>query len=300
VTSNARHARSLGSAVFFLVGGLALLAASCRSEPASETGGSRYELRGRVVSVDADSHRLTVSHEDIPGFMAAMTMPFTVNDDWVFQAIAVGDEIEATLVVTEKASWLEDVVISRKGAGGQAGGEIPTIPGEPTPGDPVPDFALVNQNGQPIHLAQYRGKAVLLTFIYTRCPLPEYCPRMTSHFARLEKRLRERPALYDKTHLLTVSFDPAHDTPDVLRAYADVQAPDHRGFGHWELATGSEEQIRAITEFFGLTYLPERDQFVHSLRTAMIDPEGALFKLYRGNEWEPGDVLEDLESMELE
>jgi protein SCO1/2 len=257
----------------------------------------RYALSGRVVAVDGQSRRVTIAHDDIPGFMAAMTMPFTVRDDWVFQNVAPGDEVEATLVVTDEKSWLEDLVISRKG---ETTEPLPPIPGEPNPGDPIPDFTLINQDGRPIHLGQYRGKAVVLTFIYTRCPLPEYCPRMTSHFARLENMLRDTPALYEKTHLLTVSFDPDYDTPAVLREYAGHQVEDLNGsFEHWELATGSQDEVKAIATFFGLTFVPENDQFVHSLRTAVIGPDGTLFKLYRGNEWEPSDIFDDLETVEV-
>jgi protein SCO1/2 len=262
---------------------------SCRLEPEK-----RYELSGKVVAVDEESRRLTVAHDDIPGFMVAMTMPFTVNDDWVYQTVTPGDEIEATLVVTDETSWLEDLVVSRQG---EATEPMPPIPSEPEPGDPIPAFTLVNQDGESIHLGQYRGKALVLTFIYTRCPLPEYCPRMTSHFARLEKMLRERPELYEKTHLLTVSFDPDYDTPAVLREYARNQVEDHQGsFEHWELATGNHDEVEAIALYFGLTVVPETDQFVHSLRTAVIGPDGKLVKLYRGNAWEPSDIFHDLQA----
>jgi protein SCO1/2 len=267
-----------------LLGGLALLGISCRDAP--EPAGKRYELSGQVVAVDRESRRLTISHENIPNFMDAMTMPFTVKDDWVFEAVAPGDEVEATLVVTDDSSWLEDLVISRKGDGDAPTQAAPPFPGEPNAGDAVPDFALINQSGDPIHLGQYRGKALVLTFIYTRCPLPEYCPRMTSQFAKLDRALRDEPELYEKTHLLSISFDPDYDSPSVLRDYAAREVPGHEGsFEHWELATGSHDEVKAITEFFGLTYVPEKDQFVHSLRTALIRPDGVLHRLYRGNDW---------------
>ena len=233
--------------------------------------------------------------------MQAMTMPFTVKDSWVFQAVGPGDELQATLVVTDESSWLEELVINKKGAAGDAAEPLPPIPGEPNPGDLVPEFTLVNQDGRPIQLGQYRGKAVVVTFIYTRCPLPEYCPRMTGHFAQLEQALQKEPELYEKTHLLTVSFDYEHDSPDIIREYARTQVPEHSGrFDHWELATGSAEEVQAITTFFGLTYLPEQDQYVHSLRTGVIGPDGKLFEIYRGNEWEPMDILNDLRSMDFD
>lgn len=267
-----------------------------------DSGSRRFELSGEVVQIDKEAGRITVAHEDIPGFMDAMTMPFAVKETWALETLAPGDQISATLVVTEEASWLEELVISRV-AGKKATSDspqAPVTPEEPQPGQPVPDFTLVNQDGRPIRIAQYLGQALVLTFIYTRCPLPEYCPRMTRHFAELEKSLEQQPGLYAKTHLLSVSFDPSYDSPKVLKEYARKQfSGDSVSFQHWELATGSEEEIREITAFFGLTYYPEQDQIVHSLRTAVVGPDGTLYKLYRGNEWEPWEILRDLRSMKL-
>ena len=258
----------------------------------------QYDLTGRVVSVDAEDRRLVINHDDVPGFMQAMTMPFSVRDESILRTVSPGDKIQAVLVVTGERSWLEQLVVTGKG---EPLDEPPPIPNEPNPGDPVPDLTLVNQDGQPIHLGQYRGKTLLVTFIYTRCPLPEFCPRMTSHFDKLEEMLREDSALYDRTHLLMVSFDHEYDSPDVLRAYAAARIPGHTGsFDHLELATGSKEEVVAVTKFFGLTFWPEENQIVHSLRTAIVGPDGHLYKLYRGNEWEPEDLLEDLKQMELE
>lgn len=276
--------------------GIVLLVVAC--QPAQEAGDQRYELSGKVISVDRDSRRLTIAHEEIPGFMQAMTMPFAVRDLSELEKVSPGDEVGATLVVSAERSWLQDLVVRQKGLGEQALQTLPPIPGEPTLGEPVPDFTLINQDGEPIHMEQYRGKALVITFIYTRCPLPEFCPRMTSHFAALEKALQTEPQLYAKTHLLTVSFDHEYDNPDVLREYARTQIPEHSGsFEHWELATGSKEEILAITEFFGLTYVLELDNFVHSLRTGVIDPEGRLSEVYRGNDWEPNEVFGNLQKI---
>ncbi len=254
----------------------------------------RYDLTGRVVSVNAEDRRLVVDHEDVPGFMPAMTMPFSVRDESILQTVSSGDKIQAILVVRGDRSWLEQLVVTGKGEPVEA----PPIPNEPNPGDPVPDLTLVNQDGKPIHLGQYQGKALLVTFIYTRCPLPEFCPRMTGHFEKLEQALREDSALYDRTHLLTVSFDYDYDSPDVLKAYAAARIAGHTGsFDHWEFAAGSKEEVVAVTRFFGLTFWPEEDQIVHSLRTAIVGPDGNLYKLYRGNEWEPEDILDDLKRM---
>ncbi len=277
--------------------GFVLLSLACQSD--EETNGRRYELSGKVISIDGDSNRLTIAHEEIQGFMQAMTMPFAVRDPSELETVSPGDEVEATLVVSDERSWLQDLVVRKKGTGDPS--PLPPIPGEPILGEPVPDFTLVNQHGEPIHIEQYRGKTLVITFIYTRCPLPEFCPRMTGHFAMLEKDLQAEPGLYRRTHLLTVSFDHEYDTPAILREYASTKIPEHSGsFEHWELATGSKEEILAVTKFFGLTYVLELDNFVHSLRTGVIDPEGRLREVYRGNDWEPNDVLADLRRIAAE
>jgi protein SCO1/2 len=164
-------------------------------------------------------------------------------------------------------------------------------------GDKVPDFALVNQNNQPIRTGQYRGKAVLLTFIYTRCPIPEYCTLMSNNLSQIERELQKLGSLHEKTRLLSVSIDPEYDTPAVLRSYG----ASHTGrygdetFSHWEFATGTKEQVKEVAQFFGLQYYPEKDQIIHGLRTVIIAPDGSVAKVYRGNEWKPAEVLEDLQ-----
>ena len=263
-----------------------------------ETGNAkRYELKGKVMTVEKDKHLVTISHEEIKDFMDAMTMPFMVRDEWVFDQAAAGDQITATLVVNETESWLENVVIVKSNA-------QPDVKGSPGPvgantGDEFPDFALVNQNTEPISTKQYTGKTLLLTFIYTRCPIPEYCTLMSNNFSQIDHELQKQPVLYDKTRLLSISIDPAYDTPAVLRSYG----ASHTGrfgdetFSHWTFATGTDEQVKDVAQFFGLQYFPDKDQIVHGLRTAIITPEGKVYKVYRDNSWKPEDVLKDLETV---
>ena len=168
----------------------------------AEVDERRYEVKGQVVSVDADNGMVTLDHEDIGDFMTAMTMPFPLKDTWAFEYLEPGDGVNAILVVRGQEHWLEQIVISEPPAPLDAD----TVP-PPRLGEPVPDIELVNQDGTNIHISDYRGKALLVTFIYTRCPLAEFCPRMTSQFGALEKMLRDEPELYEKTHLLTISFD---------------------------------------------------------------------------------------------
>ncbi len=258
----------------------------------------RFELRGKVVGVDVEGRTVTVDHEEVEGFMPGMTMPFPVKDDKMFGSLTNGDGLNAILVVrdrgTEREYWLQDLVVSRSlpSAEGPSSAEATRI------GELAPDAEFVNQDGKRFRLSDHRGKAVLVTFIYTRCPLVDFCPRMTRHFEALEEMLRADSELYRRTHLLTLSFDPEFDTPETLRAYAVqmVQATDET-FAHWEFATGNPESVRELASFLQLEYRTENDEIVHNLRTALLAPDGTLKEIYRGNEWSPEDALADLKAL---
>jgi protein SCO1/2 len=266
-------------------------------QPAKPSNAQRYELHGKIVAVDKANSQVTVSHESIPGYMDSMTMPFSVKSGALLNEMAAGDQIGATLVVDGSASWLEDIVVSRIDP--SSAQTSPSTQIAPSPGDPVPGFPLVNQEGRKINLTQYKGKVVVLTFIYTRCPLPDYCILMNDNFSALERSSLDQPALRDKTHLLTVSFDPEHDTPAILKTFGEGRLPRSGAgsFAHWEFATGSSEEIQNIAKFFGITYMPDSGQFIHSLVTAVIAPDGKLYKLYRGNDWKPEDIEKDFNTL---
>jgi protein SCO1 len=273
---------------------LCLLTAACQ-QPQPEPQGKRYDFKGTVVSVDRARLSATISHEEVKGYMDAMTMPFKIKDAWVFDVLKPGDEVQAALVVTDTSAWLEEVVVTQREQRPE------TQPGTspPGPGAAVPDFRLVNQDGKAVNLGQYRGKALLLTFIYTRCPVPEYCSLMSSNFAGIERELEKDAGLYARTRLLSVSFDPAHDTPTVLRSYgaATTGRYDRETFAHWQFATGTDEEVKKMAQFFGLTYVPEKGEFVHSLQTALVGTDGRLVKLYTGNEWKPEEALRDIRGL---
>jgi protein SCO1/2 len=267
---------------------------SCGRRPRESS--ARYPVKGKVVSVDRDNRRVTLAHEEIPGFMPAMTMPFAIREEWPFRVLVPGQQIMATLVVDSGRTWLEEITVTQESAGGPA--TAPAATNLPAAGAEVPDFTLTNQSGRRLHLRQYRGKALLLTFIYTRCPLPDYCPRMSGNFARIHAEMRKDADLSGRLHLLSVSFDPEHDTGEVLQGYGKGYVGTVAGdpFRDWEFATGTPAEIKAITSYFGLEYWPDKNQFTHSLRTALIGPDGALVRVYPGNEWTPADVLRDLRS----
>jgi len=252
----------------------------------------RYELKGKVVMVEREKHLVTVSHEEVKGLMPAMTMPFTVPNDQDLAALAPDAKLTATLVIDGGHSWLEDLVIVQ--ATGTPTALAPGTPAEAKEGDPVPNFALQNQDGKSIRFKDYRGKALLLTFIYTRCPLPDYCDLMSNNFAQIDRQLQQDPTLYANTHLLSISIDPTYDTPQVLRSYgaAHTERYEAETFGHWEFASG--EQVKDAAQFFGLRYFADQDQIIHALRTVIITPEGKVAKVYTNNEWKPEEVVTEL------
>ena len=265
------------------------------AQSSSATQEQHFHLAGTVVSIDKEQNHLIVNAGDIPGFMAAMTMPYPVADPQTLSRVGVGDQITADVVVKNGEAKLQNVVVVKKGNGPAA----PPNGANRQPGanDQVPDFALLNQNGKRVHFDQYRGKAVLLTFIYTRCPLPDYCPLMSHNFAQIEKNLTQTPALYKKTHLLSISFDPNYDTPTVLRRYAAsfIADPKKPPFDHWEFASILPAEQADIARFFNLFLSDDGPgQITHSMSTAIITPDGHLYRTYPDNSWKPADVLSDL------
>lgn len=253
----------------------------------------RYDFKGKVISVDLEKHLVTVSHEDIKGYMPGMTMPFAVKNEADLQILAPDDEIIATLVIDGKHSWLEDLIITRQSA------TAPAMPGVKMAkeGDEVPNFTLRNQDNREIHIKDYRGKTLLLTFIYTRCPVPDYCTLMSDNFAQIDRALGENQEVYGKTHLLSISIDPEYDTPKVLRSYgaAHTERYQDETFAHWEFAGGTKEQVKEIAQFFGLTYIPQQDQIIHALRTVIINPDGKVKKIYEGNDWKPEEIVAEMQ-----
>lgn len=256
-----------------------------------------YALRGKVVSTNAATGEVTIDHQAIPGFMEAMTMPYKLRDTRILGELHPGDLLTADLLVSQNADasvFLDHIVII-----GQAKADYrPAVQFHvPQPGDQVPDFHLVNQDGHPIHLAQFRGKALLLTFIYTRCPLPDFCPRVTHNFAVIEKSLAAYPTLYANTHLLCASFDPEGDTPARLKSYGETYmgsaAP--KAFAHWDFAVPSKAVLHPLAQYFdvGLTNEPNAT-ITHTLSTTLIGPDGKVVQFYPGNEWTPQQVVADV------
>lgn len=263
----------------------------CSQKPSD---GRRYDLKGKVLAVDRARGEVSVEHEEVKDYMAAMTMDFPVRDAEALKVLEAGDQLQAVLVVADDGSfWLDSPVITK----GRAG-EPSTPPAgshEPQPGAQVPDVKLFNQDGRPVSTKQFKGRALVVTFIYTRCPVPNYCPLMSANFAQLNSAILADEGLRKRARLLSVTLDPEYDKPAVLKAYGATYAGGK--FDNWDFATGDPAEVKRLAEFMGLTYKAEGDEVIHSLRTAVVTPDGKLYKLYRGNEWKPDEVLSDLRSL---
>ena len=248
-----------------------------------------YEVRGRVVGFGDDPHTLFIQHEEIPGYMPAMTMPFRTLDTTAVARLSLGDPIAFTFHVTRDSAWITD--IRRLPPGTRLNldaGPRPTLHGLPLlqEGDPLPDATLLTQDSLQLRLSDLQGRALLLTFIYTRCPVPDFCPLMSRRFQQLQEPLKAR--FGDHTRLLTISFDPAYDTPSVLRRYAQQYTDDTR---HWIFATGDTTTIRRLATQFGVHYEAAAGEIIHNLTTALVAPDGRIGRIWRGNRWTTDEVL---------
>lgn len=279
---------------------LCLLAAACgRGSDQRE-----YTVQGQVLSVAPDRKQATVDHEEIKGFMAAMTMPYDIHDPKQLDGIAPGDLINAKLIVLSNDAYLTEVKKVGQAPLPKPPAETPAPPASSgfellKPGETVPDTGFVDQDGKNRTLRSFKGSTVLLTFIYTRCPLPTFCPLMDRHFAAIQKKLKDEPLPKGRVHLVTVSFDPVADTPPVLKEHARKLGAD---LDSWTFLTGDRDDIDQFAARFGVSVaraLNDQRDITHNLRTAIVDIDGKLVKLYVGNEWTPEQVLGDLAPIAL-
>lgn len=283
-----------------------LFAAACsappKEAPKTSSNVKHYEFKGKVVSVDKANKTASIDHDEIPGYMEKMTMDFPIKEDWIWDDLVPGVEVQADLVVDNTADpsyWLEKVSIVAS-----------TIPDQPTPeikdpeqiGKQVPDFTLTNQDGKKFKFSDYKGKATAITFIYRRCPLPEFCIKMSRNFSDAAQRIIEDPEMKENVRLLSISFDPENDTPEKLKQYGVGYLGNHaeEGFKVWQLAVGPDKDIRKIADFFGLMYKVsgnDEAQFDHTLVTAIISPEGKVAKIFPGSRWVPEDLIRELKAV---
>src|SRR3954452_1156570 len=275
----------------------ALLVCAC-SGPSDR---KEYRLQGQVLSIAADRKEANIKHEDIKGLMPAMTMPYKVRDAQQFEAVVPGDLIDATLVIVSNEAYLKDV----KKVGSAPLEQQPGQAAAPSAssgfellkeGQPVPNVQFVNQDGKQVDFESFKGDAVVVTFIYTKCPMPTFCPLMDRQFTTIQQKLKQQNNDL-KVHLLSVSFDPLEDTPPVLKKHAQQLGADPRV---WTFVTGDRDEIDRWASRFGVSVsraLNDPTNITHNLRTAIVDRQGNLVQTYTGNEWTPEQVVADIRVM---
>jgi protein SCO1/2 len=247
-----------------------------------------------VLKVDPATSTLTVSHEQIPGYMDAMVMPFTVRDPKEVADVRPGDRIAFRLNVKNNRTLIENVQLLSAAPADLGLLNTPAVSTLVKIGAPMPDFTLTNQDGQPVSLSSLRGRVVAVTFIYTRCPLPDYCPRMITNLQAVERRFPDR--VNKDLALVAVTFDPQFDTPERLKEYAQFFKSDKPG---WQFLTGSVQDVTRVTSFFGVEFWPEEGLITHTLQTAVIDKEGKLAAQAEGKDYS-GKQLADLVGLALD
>ncbi len=279
--------------------GILVLNACSRNEQGGQTDLVTFPIRGEVVAVDTAKLRVTIAHEAIPDYMAAMTMPFKVKNRALIQGIEPGDSIQGTLAVSRVESWLASLSVIGQGeppATLQGGGlQMARLF---QPGDPLPDPPLMNHDGTRIHLSDFKGKVLAITFVYTRCPLPDFCIRMSDNFSRIQRTLSADGSLDGLWHLITISFDPKFDSPHVLKGYGKSYGAD---FTRWDFVTdpdSSGRNILRIADGLGLGYEDgEGGLITHNLRTVLVDREGRIVEIIKDNEWKPEEVASKMKEL---
>lgn len=278
---------------------LSLIMISCSRQEPKQTDLVTFPLRGEVVEIDTLKNRLMVAHEEIPNYMMAMTMPFKIKNPELLQRVQVGDTITAILAVSRTESWLETITVVGKGeppdpqlVEGAIMARMLRI-GRPLPNDP-----LTNQEGKRVRFTDFKGKALAITFIYSRCPLPDFCILMSNQFAKLQKALANDQSLNGKWHLITISFDPKFDTPTVMKNYGRTYNAD---FATWDFLTDSDttgKTVMALADGLGLAY--ENDEgglIAHNLRTVVLDRAGKIAANFKGSEWTADEVAGEMKKL---
>ena len=277
---------------------IALALAACDRSDKPDAGARHYEARGIVRGFAPDRTTIDVEHEAIPGFMPSMTMPFTARDSKQIAGFNIGDAISFRLTVTERDSWIDQIKnISINEV------RLPAATATPSPvvnasvrlreGDVMPPFELTDQDGHNINLRSFRGHPFVLTFIFTRCPIPNFCPLMSKNFAALQVAFEAGSAQLAQTRLLTISFDPEFDSPQILKAHAEHEGADPR---IWAFATGDKSEIEDLTHEFSVYVQAEGGTISHGLATALVDRNGKIIKIWRGNSWTPAEVVREVEA----
>lgn len=279
---------------------------ACDKKPAKPTALSvsgkseqqTFQVRGVIQEIKPGGKTAVIKHEEIPNYMPAMIMPLDVKDAKELAGLKPGDSITFRMIVTQDDGWIDQV---QKVVGAKVSTNAVAPPDrsfrrapivEPLNiGDVVPDYKFTNQLGKPISLAQHRGQALAITFIFTRCPFPLFCPRMNEHFLAVQNQLKAMPKGPANWQLLSISFDPENDTPAVLKQYAAQRAADP---ARWSFATGELFTLDGITEQLGLQFWREDGTINHNLRTVVLDTKGRVHRIFAGNEWKPEELVAEM------
>ena len=286
-------ARSLSIALAVL-----MCIAGCKSDSRSTAfaakrdtqHGKHYTINGNVIAVNVSRKSITIEHGDIKGYMPAMTMPFVVENELELRNVHAGDKVIADLVVENNTSYVQSLEPTHP-PGEQFGpSATPGAEHYPKGGEQAHDFDLTTQDGKHVTLANYRGKPLLVDFIYTQCPLPQFCPLLNIKFAEMAKAIQQAKPQYHDAQLLTVSIDPEHDTVPVIHDFA--QHFDAIKGGDWNLATGTPKQVHDFASNMGLDYWPESGQVVHSVVVYLLDGNGKIAKVWYGNDWKTQEALD--------
>jgi protein SCO1/2 len=261
---------------------LALTASACARE-------RHFQLSGQVLAIDQARQEITIAHGDIAGFMPGMTMPFKVKDAKLLDGKTTGDLVTATLAVRDTTAVL--TAIERTGHADVASAPPPAVPLTlVSPGETVGDAIFTDESGARHSLADWRGRTLAVTFIYTRCPLPDFCPRMNRNFGAVQHGVIADPGLRTKVRLLSITLDPAFDTPAVLADFARRAAANPEV---WSFLTGDAASVQRFASQFGISTMPGEaaGEVVHNLRTAVIASDGRLIAVLSGTEWTPDELL---------
>lgn len=267
------------------------MAAGCSTpEPATKS----YTLTGQILAVHRDKQSLTIKHQDIPGYMPGMTMTFAAREAAMVEGRTPGEMVKATLEVGDTWSRLTAVEVTGKEPIAAMPAELALAEGILAAGDALPAASLVDQQGRTRSIAEWRGAPVAITFTYTRCPLPEFCPRVDRQFAEVQAAIARDAELKDKAKLLTISFDPEYDTPAVLAAHARALGADPRV---WTFATGTRTDIELFAARFGVAVTRSgatAADIMHNLRTIVAGADGTIRAMHSGADWTPAQVVDDL------
>ncbi len=260
-----------------------------RVPPTEKSATNSYAVRGVVQEIPADKKHATIKHEKIPGYMAAMTMDFSVKDTNALNGISAGDQITFNLVVTDNDDWIEKIAI----VGKTNVAALPSwrvVESELKVGDTLPDYEFTGEDGNTFHFADFRGSAVAFTFFFTSCPLPEFCPRMNKNFAEARKILLVDTNAPANWELLSISFDPAFDKPEIISGYAHFYRGDDTN--RWRFAVATTNTLAELAPKVDLSFWRENGSISHNLRTVVLNAAGKISQQFDGNSWTPQELAE--------